>query len=501
MRKQAKKIMLAAMTAVFLCILFLSPVPHVAYANSAQTYWHGTTASGTLISGGECPLEVTREDLTFYIDAFPSNYYETKDDLTEYKAHVTASYEFYNPADYDVTATLVFPFGTYPDYYGFRENADGDTDGYDVTVNGEPVKKTLRHTYAGYNYTFDADGDLAKLKNGYAEEGVFSRDSVVYVYSFEFYGVKSDDYSRGYAPYASFVMKSDVEAHIMMSEYNGGGVRGDEIRAGVFIRNVPSVMLYSIGRPLDEIPKWTVYENGSEKKEMDDCGARHVKTVTCTFEDIAMNKYDEKFGVSRVDWFNAVVDKMKNEVYKYGDDPAPKIYAAPEYTCNVSNALMRWYEYELSVPAKTTVSNGVTAPLYPSIDGDYSPSVYGYEYLLSPASKWAAFGNLNIEIKTPFYMTASGGFGFEKNEDGYSLSLETLPNGELKFSLCSDPKPQKVFNAYGVVVVVFIIIIAVVCAAVIAGIVVISVWLIKKNKKAKKTSSADSGDAEDGKDG
>ena len=96
----------------------------------------------------------------------------------------------------------------------------------------------------------------------------------------------------------------------------------------------------------------------------------------------------------------------------------------------------------------------MSAPIYPDIDGEYSPSVYGYTYLLSPASTWADFGRLDIVINTPYYLIDSNLEGFEKTENGYSLSLDGLPkeDGEhtdLSFSLCQEGEPTRSSNGTG----------------------------------------------------
>ena len=103
---------------------------------------------------------------------------------------------------------------------------------------------------------------------------------------------------------------------------------------------------------------------------------------------------------------------------------------------------MRWYAYTLHVPAQSRVVNAVTAPLYPSVNLEYSPAVYTYQYLLSPAGVWRSFGGLDIEIKTPFFMYGNYGYDFVPTEEGYSVTLEGLPDGELRFVLCTVEDPQ-----------------------------------------------------------
>ena len=143
---------------------------------------------------------------------------------------------------------------------------------------------------------------------------------------------------------------------------------------------------------------------------------------------------------------------------------------------NISSQLMRWYVYELTLEPGQTLVNTVEAPMYPSINLRDDPAVYGYTYLLSPAQTWAEFGDLEIVINTPYYLTASTLEGFEKTETGYSLSLDGLPEGDLTFSLSAKQPP--------VIKAGFII-----AVAIILGIAVGLAVLICRGKKLKNPSN------------
>ena len=103
---------------------------------------------------------------------------------------------------------------------------------------------------------------------------------------------------------------------------------------------------------------------------------------------------------------------------------------------------MRWYEYTITLEPGQTLKNAVTAPLYPAIDADYTPSIYAYTYLLSPAKTWTQFGELDITVNTPYYMTECGIDGFTRTDSGYALTLPGLPEGELTFTLSEAERPQ-----------------------------------------------------------
>lgn len=117
------------------------------------------------------------------------------------------------------------------------------------------------------------------------------------------------------------------------------------------------------------------------------------------------------------------------------------------YRENIAEQMLRWYDYTVTVPAGGQLINAVTAPLCPSANAEFEPPVYDYTYLLSPAKTWAAFGSLDITLRTPYYLFDSAGFDFTETEEGYALSLPSLPDGELRFSLCADPDPK--FRSYG----------------------------------------------------
>ena len=68
-----------------------------ASANSAQWHWTGVSSTGAVVVDEDCPIEVTKEILTFDICEFPSNYYNSAEDYLAYTPSVTAQYTFYNP--------------------------------------------------------------------------------------------------------------------------------------------------------------------------------------------------------------------------------------------------------------------------------------------------------------------------------------------------------------------------------------------------------------------
>jgi len=107
---------------------------------------------------------------------------------------------------------------------------------------------------------------------------------------------------------------------------------------------------------------------------------------------------------------------------------------------DMTYCLLRWYEYELSFAAGEILTNSVKAPIYPDINEYYEPALYTYHYLLSPASTWADFSDLNIIVNTKYSMIGNSTFNEEENK--YTLHYDRLPEGELSFSLSENASPK-----------------------------------------------------------
>lgn len=442
--------------------------PSAAYANSAQSTFFGVDATGAMMADSESPVVVEKERLVFDLNEFPSNFYETAEEFLGYGGKVTAEYTFYNPSQYTVTSKLLFPFGKTPDYYVYdSEGSPDDSLKYGITLNGEPLNAKVRHTYSN-GRQFDVDKDLALVCDGYVEDEIFSPEMTVTEYKFSVGGLYGKNYT---APYAAFeVQKGGNTTYIFNA--NGGNVRGDVLFAGTWVNDGETLTVYAAGEP--KIPQWKIYNDGSMRKEID--AQITLKTTrTLTFKELAMEGWDENGAVSETDWYNASVACL-NQNARYEEF---RTTSFSTYSQSMYESLMRWYEYEITFAPGEKVVNSVTAPMYPLIDLDWEPSVFKYTYLLSPAKTWKEFGELKIEINTPYFVTESGIGGFEKTETGYSLTLDGLPDGELTFTLCSVESPgwsrqyknsilMTVIIYFALVLVPLLLIVAVIVALVVA---------------------------------
>ena len=419
-------------------------------ANSAQRYWSGTTGTGAFVPDGSCPLVVEHERLTFALTDLPQNIYFSEADFLAYSGSVTAAYTFFNPADYEVTATLVFPFGKVSDY-AYLTSPDEiigmlppvDLKKYGVRIDGAAADVTVRHTLSHIYEPFALERDLPRLIDGVAEDDFYAPELPVRCVKYTVSGV--DEAHR--SARAAFVWNGDAaKTRIYLEGMTGGETLDRGVRLEVPARNGEEITLWILG-DASALPEWKLYENGTCETEiagrvemLDEPG---IAREALTFRDFALQKWQADSGVLASDWYNAMVAALGQEVWANG------VLRRVDGGLDLSDSLLSWYEYELKVPAGGRVVNTVTAPMYPSIDTRWEPSQYYYLYLLSPASTWGGFGRLDVEIATPYYMTSCSLDGFTKADAGYAASFDGLPAGELTFMLCLSESPQRLVLRQG----------------------------------------------------
>ncbi|WP_426348513.1 hypothetical protein ACPWSR_12255 [Alloiococcus sp. CFN-8] len=468
----------------FMTLMLIFSYGAFPWANSARSQWTGVTSTGAIITNKYCPIVVEKEELTFDVQEFPMDYYDKAEKYLAYEGKVTARYNFYNPADYTVHATLVFPFGNAPAYYdvydsesnSLKKNIDGEK--YDITVNDAPIEKELRHTFSYYPEEFNIKDDMAKLNNEYMKDKFYSPDTPVTKYTYTIRGVDKTKYK---VAYTSFFLSSDSsKTKVFLEDGSIGSSWDNGVRIGRLGENNASFALYVIGDPLEKMPFWNIYDDVTEEKKIDG-EIKLTESVSLTFKDLAFINYNEASMVSEYDWYNSFVASFNENEWEQG-------YIGIGNDFNPYLSLMRWYQYDIVLEPGERITNEVTAPLYPSIDKSYNPTVYSYTYLLSPAQTWADFGPLEININTPYFITDSGLEGFIKTDKGYTLKLDGLPHGELEFQLSTGKKPKEstFVSSYMIKFIVIILALGAGVFLISGGLISIIMYLSKKHTDRNK---------------
>ena len=325
-------------------------------ANSAQRYWEGRAAGGLVVVTEECPVTVEKEKLTFEIPAFPEMYYATEEEFSGYRASVTAEYTFYNPEEYDAAMKLVFPFGmTFSNAVTYLGEPFDDTARYQITADGVPVEKEIRYTYSPYDFSLGED--LPKISDGYREHAFYSPERTVTQYTFVAETAETGDLD------AVFFIPSDEDMRVLPDGYVYRTVQGG-VEVGIDVKNGIDVSLVVIGEK-DFLPEGTLYcgfpGNNAEKVSG---RLTMVKSSKMTFEEFVFSSFslpEGKFAWN--DWYNATVDYLDDNTYN-----GSVVWTGSAH--GLADSILRWYEYDLTVPAGGRTVNRVSAPLYPSIDAD-----------------------------------------------------------------------------------------------------------------------------------
>lgn len=463
----------AAATIILVAALALIPTS-LAHANSALQRYVGVDAMGAIMRG-ENPIVVEHEQLTFDLFSFPT--VGTQDG---YDGKVTAEYTFYNPSEYTITATLLFPFGTLPYYYDLGADDAQVIDSYALTVDGNAVDTRLRHTLSVYKYgNFDTTQQLALIRDDYVTDSFFSPDLTVTRYDFAYGGATQVDLNGTLC--AAFDFINSADRRIVFPGAPNLYIRGAVTRAGIWVDLDDTLTVYVLGTPYAQFPDWKFYKNGSLRDE-EQCSLEVAltSTSTLTFEQFVMASRNENGSVTKVDLYNAAVAELSDE-YDNGI-----VITTADFGSGFERSLMRWYEYDITLSPNERVLNSVTAPIYPYIYADYDPPKYDYTYLLSPATTWNSFGDIDILIRTDSLLLDSAPEGFTKTEDGYALSLNGLPDGELTFTLCASEDPERSSSGGPTVLYIvliataLILLIAAVAGGIIAAIVIACLHARKK---------------------
>ncbi len=435
---------IAAIALAACLILTFAPFPTPAYANSAQKYFDGVDATGAMMRG-DSPIVVEDETLAFDLRDFPLPSYDSNEQFLSYGGKVTATYAFFNPSEFTVTSTLCFPFGKLPSYApDYYDGGSDDAHKYAVTLNQQSVEAKLRHTFSYPYESFDVERDLDLLTDGYVEDDFFSPDLPVVKYSCVVLDIEQT--SDMYYPCAALDIVGDDGPRVYFPGINSMNTLSNGVyRVGKWAEVGDELIVYAFGAnsAQDGMPKWKFFLNGGLEDSDETQGTTsEIVAETMTFEEFALfGRSDENDAdISKTDWYNAIVTQLKNE-RKTDECPAVDLVG---YGYTLRQNLLRWYEYEIVFAPGERVLNSITAPIYPTIESNFDPPKYNYTYLLSPAKTWSDFGTLEITINTPYFLLGnSSDFsnGFQKTDDGYKLTSDGLPSGELTFTLCASEDP------------------------------------------------------------
>lgn len=456
-----KKIFTLVLANLFLVLGVFSfkPAKSVS-ANSAQHYWNVTNATGgPTTTDGESPIVVEKENLSFYLDDETGISDAPTTEI--YDSYVNAEYTFYNPSNDNIHAHLVFPMGNLPRYLSKTDNLSG----YSISANGTNVNYKLRCTFKPYYNDFNLEEDMALLRNQKVEDPHYNSQLPVYKYTYTF-STDFDDPHRSYVLHIDHDIKklniiSELYPHTLEDNFKEFHLYEKEIS------------IYVIGEDYAVENNTHIYERDYDER-IETSISYEVTKKTYNFDDLIYHYYDEKY--DKTDYYNAVQDYL-DTFSEEGRIDALNVL-------NLNYDLLRWYDYELDFAPKSRVVNSVNAPMYPEVDYGYSSPLYTFKYLLTPASTWADFKDLQIKIYTKQYLISSE-FTFKPIDGGYEVHFDELPTKDLEFTTCIEENPRRIVNVAWTIFGIFIVVLFIMFTLV--PIIILIITIVIKRKKVGPT--------------
>lgn len=463
-----KKSVVFTIITIFVAIIIIATVlvfpERVADANSVQRYFEGIDSSGAIVTMENCPVVVDKEDLDFYI------YYQGKSNSQgqyEQFGSVCATYTFRNPSENTINMDVVFP-------YGYKDENKSDKDDCSVSVDGAQIAWRTRYTHIDY-YRFDIERDLSSLSDDFVQDSFFATTQKVYKYTYSVSGTAQGldltfEYDRNWARKVVCDFHSQRE--------------GNKQQIVMSTAGKPQLVFYVVGEDLD-IAACDVTVIGGQKGGHLSLVSRQEQTFG---DELAYVNRPADSDVLDIDWYNALSNTLKSLRDRTVINPLE--FVISRYS---EFSLFRWCQYTLSIAPGQTIVNSVTVPLFPARNERYIPAVYEFIYYLSPATTWAGFKDLTVNIHTDGYLLNYAKKGFAKTDGGYTYHSDKLPDGELTFKICSE-ETQKSRN-FIFFVIIFLYILAIVLGVTVgAPLVVFSITItiiaIVKSVKKKKADKA-----------
>lgn len=463
-----KKRVVFTIITIFVAIIIIATVlvfpERVADANSVQRYFEGIDSSGAIVTMENCPIVVDKEDLDFYI------YYQGKSNSQgqyEQFGSVCATYTFRNPSENTINMDVVFP-------YGYKDENKSDKDDCSVSVDGAQIAWRTRYTHIDY-YPFDIERDLSSLSDDFVQDSFFATTQKVYKYTYSVSDTAQGldltfEYDRNWARKVVCDFHSQRE--------------GNKQQIVMSTAGKPQLVFYVVGEDLD-IAACDVTVIGGQKGGHLSLVSRQEQTFG---DELAYVNRPAGSDVLDIDWYNALANTFNSLHDRTVINPLEFVISRyPEFS------LFRWCQYTLSIAPGQSVVNAVTVPLFPSVDVHYDPDVYEFTYYLSPATTWAGFKDLTVNIHTNGYVLKYQDKGFEKVDGKYTYHTDTLPSGELTFKICKEEKPTTQYGrTFSSVIILLAKVIGFgVLLPVSIALIVIVIIVIVKAVKRKKNKEID----------
>lgn len=407
--------------------LFITPFSKV-LANSAPVYWEGYPSTVIMSVDEDTDIRVDSEKLLFDLSEGLKGGYSPL-------CRITAEYVM--SAGKDTTSTMAFPYiGSLQSLY------EGEVK---ITADGEEVPFSLFFGEPAEGYGTFSDSEKkdpqpfssilqAVSKTDY-EPVSFDADEKATLVSID---VNKTGSSSLMISVPMDLQGKDTD--IIALDFNGYSREGDRMELKSWVDSTDTIEFLVIGDRFDVAVEGYI---DATEKEKNDGFTYEISEDEVDIRDFLLKEGERLLGRSIDDdssqYWNVMareVDRaiQNNDGFASIDELTNALYTDRYILFIYSVDFMKETSREISVSYLSTGTMDKRETTTPK---------YTFSYLLSPASLWNGFKDLNMEIRTsetePYLLEST--LGFENTADrNYTASFEALPDKDLVFTVYKSEK-------------------------------------------------------------
>ena len=415
-----------------LVLILLITTTSIVYANSGPTYWRGYPSLEVLSIEENSPIEVENEKLIF---DFSKEEYINKGDYS-LSGLVTAIYKMKNPTNNQEKVQMAFPFISSLDHFKPEEIAiksDGNNIPFQIYI-GKDIKLKNRKNVETEENILDFNKILSSINKEVYSPSYYNLDDIGTLYKYDVRAIGEEvkiaiDYTIDYE-----------KTKVISKGFNGGSIKDNTERIMSWVSDKEILEVFVLGEDIEL--GINAYIDGEMTQETDNY-SYELTTEKVSIRDY-LNKeveaYKEQFVYNDYLAENQIFNLCAMTLDELIEKDVLNLWIDELFSISsLDRIFVLLYEIEFLPESSKDISvSYLTRGTMDSVET--KKPLYSFEYLLNPASNWANFKDLSIEIKPPTehpYILDSS-LELVRSEDGtYTGEFESLPNEDFSFTLFS----------------------------------------------------------------
>ena len=415
-----------------LVLILLITTTSIVYANSGPTYWRGYPSLEVLSIDKNSPIEIENEKLIF---DFSKEEYINKGDYS-LSGLVTAIYKMKNPTNNQEKVQMAFPFISSLDHFKPEEIAiksDGNNIPFQIYI-GKDIKLKNRKNVETEENILDFNKILSSINKEVYSPSYYNLDDIGTLYKYDVRAIGEEvkiaiDYTIDYE-----------KTKVISKGFNGGSIKDNTERIMSWVSDKEILEVFVLGEDIEL--GINAYIDGEMTQETDNY-SYELTTEKVSIRDY-LNKeveaYKEQFVYNDYLAENQIFNLCAMTLDELIEKDVLNLWIDELFLIGgLDRIFVLLYEIEFLPESSKDISvSYLTRGTMDSVET--KKPLYSFEYLLNPASNWANFKDLSIEIKPPTehpYILDSS-LELVRSEDGtYTGEFESLPNEDFSFTLFS----------------------------------------------------------------